>query len=346
MSGAARVRRYRRSQFLVISWLRDELVLLNSNTLQRFQVHQGLLALLSRLSEWSRVEEVSTPDDPVKSEDLDELHRLGILEMDDGNVPDPRTGFEWDPLDLVVQRRTEQTVSHQLACGPAPRLRKNLSGSRITKLPPPAQVLPQRLSEVLNQRRTIRTYLERPLPLEKLSTLLYHSARTIRFIVHPQLGEMALRPYPTAGARSELEVYVVSEDIEGCETGAFYYEPDYQYLIQIRDRDEQQARILRAVHDASGGMLNGNPPAILLITAVFERVMWKYRDIGLSLIYKDTGCLLQTLYLVATALGLAPCAIGGGTPETSRWLGLDPLSESQVGCFLIGYPVRGISIES
>jgi Nitroreductase len=70
---------------------------------------------------------------------------------------------------------------------------------------------------------------------------------------------------------------------------------------------------------------------VLVITAVFARVMWKYQGIGLSLIYKDTGCLTQTLYLVATALGLAPCAIGGGDERAvAHWLGLDPLVEAPV----------------
>ena len=38
----------------------------------------------------------------------------------------------------------------------------------------------------------------------------------------------------------------------------------------------------------------------------------RYGHLALSLIYKDVGCLLQTLYFVATAQELAPCAVGGG----------------------------------
>ena len=47
--------------------------------------------------------------------------------------------------------------------------------------------------------------------------------------------------------------------------------------------------------DATAGLAN----------AVFERVMRKYPELGLSLIYKNVGALFQTLYLVATALDLA-----------------------------------------
>ena len=76
---------------------------------------------------------------------------------------------------------------------------------------------------------------------------------------------------------------------------------------------------------------------MLLVTAVFARVMWKYEGIGPGLIDRNVGCLYQTIYLVATALGLGPCAIGAGDEAANAsWLGLDPLVESQVGCVLIG----------
>jgi hypothetical protein len=47
--------------------------------------------------------------------------------------------------------------------------------------------------------------------------------------------------------------------------------------------------------------------------------------------------LYQTLYLVATAMGLGPCAVGGGKAELlSRAIGTDYLVESAVGEFLLG----------
>jgi SagB-type dehydrogenase family enzyme len=356
MSAVTRVRRYRRSPFLVLLWSDNELTLLNSNTLQRFRVRLEMLAFLSQLSEWSSAD-LSITGHSIGDDDLEELHQMGLLEAEDevgsaqaGEFKSrPDTLFLWDPIELAVQRRTalgghwpQQTP----AC-PSPRFRKDLPDGPVTGLPQPVPVLRGCLSDVLNRRRTMRTYLERPLSLEELSTLLYHSARIVRTFAHPDLGELALRPFPTAGARSELEIYVVSEHIAGLDAGAYYYDPYDHRLVKVRERDDRQARLLRSVNDATGGALSRDPPAVLLITAVFERVMWKYRDLGLSLIYKDTGCLLQTLYLVATALGLAPCAIGGGDEvENSRWLGLDPLHESQVGCFLIGPQAPPSGMES
>jgi len=339
MNAPAGIRHYRRSPFLVLLWMSDELVLLHADTLQRFRVQPAFLTLLSQLGEWSTAQDLSTSGQTIDSDDLEQLHRMGVLEAEDDVTSCADAKFVWDPLELAVQRRTAYGGHWpgQTASNSPPPLRKNLPDCCCIGLPPPAPELPEPLSAVLNRRRTLRTYSERPLRIEELSTLLHHSARIVRIWSHPELGEMALRPFPSAGARSELEVYVVSEDIEGLQAGAWYYDPAGHRLLQIRPRDEHQARLLRSVSDAAGGALNRNPPAVLLITAVFERIMWKYRDLGLKLIYQDAGGLLQTLYLVATALGLAPCAIGGADESAnSRWLGLDALRESQVACLLIG----------
>ena len=57
------------------------------------------------------------------------------------------------------------------------------------------------------------------------------------------------------------------------------------------------------------------PGAIL--AARFPRIAWKYESIAYALTLKHVGVLYQTMYLTATAMGLAPCAIGGGDADTS-----------------------------
>ncbi|HZN13707.1 MAG TPA: SagB family peptide dehydrogenase, partial [Acidimicrobiales bacterium] len=190
---------------------------------------------------------------------------------------------------------------------------------------------------VLAARRTERTYGAPSLSLAQISALLYFSARTIDVVSLPSGLKVAQRPFASAGGRSELEIYVLSNHVDGLAAGAYHYDPAAHALSLVRRADEWQERITRSAGVAAGGTLNRPPPAVLLITAVFERMNSKYGHLGLSLIYKNVGCLLQSLYLVATALALAPCAIGNGEESAnSQWLGLDPLVESQVGCFLVG----------
>jgi len=312
-------------------------VLLNASTLHIHKVHPNLVTFLSGLNEWSSMEQIATGNGWVRAEDLAELHRLGLLETEDEVAGRECSKFEWDPIELAIQRRTARGGYWPNLAGPPPLILPRFTDCASTDLPSPELSYDMTLIDALRRRRTIRTYAERHLRLQELSTLLYHSARVIECISDPQLGSRMLRPFPTAGARSELEIYVISVDIFGLERGAFYFDAMSHRLLRLRDPDDHYAQIIRSVHAAAGGKLSRDPAAVLLITAVFERVLWKYRDLGLSLIYKDVGALFQTLDMVATALDLAPCAIGSGDEaENSRWLGLDPLCESQVGCFVVG----------
>jgi len=330
--------RYRRSRYLVLYWSGEQAILLNAHTLRGHAVHPNLIAFLSKLNDWSNAEQVTAANRSVEPNELGELHELGLLETEEEVAVRGSTSFEWDPIELAVQRRTSRG-------GYWPDLQSSVPsviGPRFadrpaTELPSPKTLRGVKLEDALRKRRSVRNYGGRPLRLDELSTLLYHSARVVKCVSDVRCGDRMLRPFPTAGARSELETFVLSVDICGLEPGAYYYDALHHRLLMIRIWDEHQERILRSVHAAAGGKLNRDPALVLLITAIFERLMWKYRDLSLSLIYKDVGSFFQTLYLVATALNLAPCAIGSGDEaENSEWLGLDPLRESQVGCFVCG----------
>jgi SagB-type dehydrogenase family enzyme len=76
---------------------------------------------------------------------------------------------------------------------------------------------------------------------------------------------------------------------------------------------------------------------LIILTARFQRLMWKYQSLAYALILKHVGVLYQTMYLVATAMGLAPCAVGGGNSDLfAQATGLDYYTETSVGEFLLG----------
>lgn len=330
---------YRRSPFLVVEWSGRDLILVNCETLRRFRVDDRLLAILSLLDAWATADDLKRAGQQVSAEDLSRLAALGVLqEGAPGDHEDAQTF--WNPYDLMVQRQHNiggYRESDLRARGEQPPAAFKPRPSGPSWVLPVAPQLPGSLDEVLSGRRTLRTFGSRALQLAELSALLYHSARVIRTAYDELLGEHVFRPFPTGGARSELEIYIVVNHVSGLPAGAYYYDPQAHDLVQVKERDDHQDRVVRWAHAATGHLQTYDPHAILLITAVFARVMWKYHGIGLGLIYRDVGCLYQTLYLAATALGLAPCAMGAGKQEiNARWLGLDPLVESQVGCFLLG----------
>jgi SagB-type dehydrogenase family enzyme len=90
-------------------------------------------------------------------------------------------------------------------------------------------------------------------------------------------------------------------------------------------------------HDTTGA---GRPQVLIVVTARFQRMSWKYEAIGYALMLKNLGCLLQTMYLTATALNLALCAVGGGNTATfARLTGIPALVEARLASLSWG-PVR------
>lgn len=342
------VARYRRSPFLLAEWRGGDLTLVQCDTQRRFLVDDRLLALLSMLDDWRTGRELAEAGYRVSAEMLGSLVGMGVIEeapADDHAGPG-RDHRWWSPFDLAVHRQQnlgppERDVGERI--GPPPAAFKARPSGPTTPLPAPCE-LPARLDDVLARRRSIRKFTADRVDLGALSTLLYHSARVRAAVAEGPLGEEAFRPFPAGGARSELEMYVVANRVEGLLPGAHYFDARSHELILVRTSDEYQDGMNRWVANATGAL--GPPPAALVvITAVFARIMWKYRWVGLGLTYADTGCLYQTLYLAATALGLGPCAVGAAPEaDNARWLGLDPLVESQVGCLVLGVPDLGPAV--
>ncbi|MFC1420726.1 SagB family peptide dehydrogenase [Streptacidiphilus cavernicola] len=198
-------------------------------------------------------------------------------------------------------------------------------------------------SEVLEGRRSVRSYGDAPVTLDQLGELLYRAARVRRIIPgdpeSPTAYDIVDRPYPAGGSTGELEVYLSVADCAGLEPGVYRYDAA-AHRLQPRHwsgaADEAAFReLLTAAWRATDCTVE--PQVLITVTSRFGRLSWKYSQIAYALTLKHVGVLYQTLYLVATAMGLGPCGLGSGdTDAAARALGLDWTSESSVGEFLIG----------
>jgi SagB-type dehydrogenase family enzyme len=190
-------------------------------------------------------------------------------------------------------------------------------------------------ADVLRQRRSIREYT-RPMNAQDLSNFLSETCRIQQQFTSDGI-EYSFRPYPNGGALHELEIYLAVNRCDGIPEGLYRYLPDTHGLevIAIGDKRSLFESLLSGARNCAG--LSALPPILMMFTAKFGRVQWKYESIAYSLVLKHVGCLFQTMYLVATALGLAPCALGGGSTDTLAHLaGLNPDEENAVGEFIIG----------
>jgi SagB-type dehydrogenase family enzyme len=204
--------------------------------------------------------------------------------------------------------------------------------------------------KLLRERHSTRSFdHQRPITLEELSRLLDSTARVqAKWRSHVADGsggpvvEYAARPYPSAGASYELELYLAAHECEGLERGFYHYDAARHALVPISVRPPDLEAMLVGAEFAMGAPA---PPQVLItIAARFGRVAWKYSAVAYQLILKNVGVLTQTLYLVATDMGLGGCAIGSANIDLfAKMTGIEFHVEGAVGQFALG---RGTSMEA
>jgi SagB-type dehydrogenase family enzyme len=190
------------------------------------------------------------------------------------------------------------------------------------------------LTSILESRKSIREHGNNPPTHAELSEFLYRTAR-VKKRIRASEYEVATRPYPSGGALYELEFYPLVNRCEGIPPALYRYDAGLHCLEQISPLFAETRQLLADAMRSCG--MRTEPHVLVVLAARFLRVNWKYESLAYALILKDVGAAYQTMYLVATAMGLAPCALGGGNSVTfCRAAGTEYWAESSVGEFLLG----------
>jgi SagB-type dehydrogenase family enzyme len=283
------------------------------------------------------------------------LADAALIREVDGNGQSPEDGnptlAQWEFHDLLFHVASR---GGRLESSPTPPFRflgtipplpatKRVMSSKVIALYKPAlgRMVQQDppLADVMERRRSIRRFGSQPITGQQVGEFLYRVARIRRLIEpDPSSGlyyQASDRPYPSAGAAYDIEIYPIIRSCEGIRPGAFHYDPQDHQLECIADYDSRMDALVRDARHAAG--LSCDPQILLVLASRFQRVSWKYSGIAYSLTLKHVGVLFESMYLVATAMGLAPCALGAGNSTVfNQVTGLSPLEESSVGEFLLG----------
>jgi SagB-type dehydrogenase family enzyme len=189
--------------------------------------------------------------------------------------------------------------------------------------------------EVLDARSSIRVHDdERPLTAAQLGAFLYRVAR-VRGVWHDGHEEVVSRPFPAGGSLHELELYPLVNRVEGLEPGLYHYDGHAHALGLVAPVGPPTKLLLEYARRT--GVMEEPPQVAILLAARFGRMMWKYESMPYAAILKHVGVAYQTMYLVATAMGLASCALGGGNSDAfATAAGTSFYEESTVGEFLLG----------
>jgi oxazoline/thiazoline dehydrogenase len=191
------------------------------------------------------------------------------------------------------------------------------------------------LTAAIEHRRSVRSYGPSPLSLADLGEFLYRVGRVRQRIAAAGLYETTSRPYPNGGASYELELYPIVDRCQGLLPGLYHYDPQEHALEPLARPNTLTEQFLQDARVFSGQSVR--PEILFMIAARFGRVSWKYASIAYATILKNVGALYQTMYLVATAMRLAPCALGAGNSDRfSQLLGEDYFEETAVGEFMLG----------
>jgi oxazoline/thiazoline dehydrogenase len=274
------------------------------------------------------------------------LYALSIVrEAGDEDAGESRN---WEFHDMVFHTRTRlwrhespigATFRFGLKSPRVPALKPHMATECVKLFRPDIESLTRKdmpFTEVLEGRRSLRDDSGRVICLDRLGEFLYRAAR-VRSSTRYANAENELvvtdRPYPNAGACYELEIYILIERCEGISPGLYHYRPDSHELCGVC---ADKSCLEQMVQDARVATHGTVPQVMLIVAARFARVFWKYEGIAYSLILKNVGVLLQTMYLVATAMGLRPCAIGAGNSRLfSAATRINGLAESSVGEFIL-----------
>jgi SagB-type dehydrogenase family enzyme len=291
---------------------------------------------------------------------LVDCQMLFKIDAADGDGLRPAEGDQnlvlWDFHDLLFHTHsTEGRQANPLGglypyagtMAPPPAVRPRWPGKKIDLselcAAPSEKISP--IATLLHERHSTRDFDDQhPITLAELSRFLDSTARVQAKWKSPvDLGddddgpevEYAARPYPSGGSAYELELYLTVANCEGLARGFYHYDADQHALVPIGVRAHQLDALLASAEFAMGAA--AAPQILVTIAARFDRISWKYSSIAYSLILKDVGVLIQTLYLMATDMGLGGCAIGTSNIDLfAKMTGIEFHVEGPVGQFALG----------
>jgi SagB-type dehydrogenase family enzyme len=139
-----------------------------------------------------------------------------------------------------------------------------------------------------------------------ISTILLHSYG-ITAVMEDGDDEHFFRAAPSAGALYPNEIYVAVRDVEGIPDGLHHYQIIEHQLIPVCTGEfwpDLEAQLFE--HPSVS-----RARCVFVLSAIFERSAWRYRERGYRRVLLDSGHVLGNLVGISEALELEPQVIGG-----------------------------------
>jgi putative peptide maturation dehydrogenase len=253
-----------------------------------------------------------------------------------------QSGGGWTGIDIEARHEAGLMPSAAqlvVSNGPAPAPGyERRPGQAVQPLRPPAR---RELDGLLAQRRTCRNFDEHAaLSAQDLATMLHR--------VWGAIGTRELAPgavavkktSPAGGGLHAVEAYVLVQRAEGLAPGLYHYLP-LEHALEPMQAMQDDAAAALAHRFLAGQHWFANVPVLVVMTARFDRLFWKYRRHAKAwrVAHLDVGHLSQTMYLSAADLGLGAFVTAAiNDLDIEAALELAPLQEAALA--IVGFGPR------
>lgn len=172
---------------------------------------------------------------------------------------------------------------------------------RQMNLPKPKLTGDVSVEQAIKHRRTIRSYLSKPLTLEQLSQMFWAAQG-----ITEDRGYK--RSAPSGGALYPMDIYAIVGDngVEGLKAGIYHYDPHNHSAVLITEGDFRKD----VARTALSQMWMASAPLNLVITSEYRRITSKYGSRGERYAMIEAGHIGQNIFLQAEALGLRAGIVG------------------------------------
>lgn len=170
--------------------------------------------------------------------------------------------------------------------------------------------------DALSARRSDRKPGNRPILPREYSSILYFSAG---LNINDTFPKVIKRRYPSTGSLYPIEIYPVFFNKKGnIKSGAYHYHVK-QHSLEVLTSSVDLASVTSFLTKENTKMVNQNS-LLLVFSGVFPRVTTKYRDRSYRYCLLEAGHIIENVYLVAAALNIGCCEIGGFFDEKANEL--------------------------
>jgi SagB-type dehydrogenase family enzyme len=190
----------------------------------------------------------------------------------------------------------------------------------------PKKYYSKELIKIIKKRVSFRNFLAKSITLEMISNILFYGCGI-------KQNSKNNRYYPSAGALYPLETYLITQRVKNLPIGLYHYYVPGHSLELINPKINS-----KLINNSFAQDWIIDSSLIIIITAVFKRVVQKYGERGYRYVYLEAGHLMQNLFLLATKFNFGFCPIGGYyEKELEDLIDIDGFNEAVIYTAALGH---------